>query len=228
MWLLRCAGWWILDYAYAGWWQLRSLLSRAKAADYRSGDRRAILVLPGVYEHWRFMRPLIGILHRRGHPVHVIDALGINLLPVERAAEVVRDYLDDSGLEGVVILAHSKGGLIGKTLMREEAEQPRVERMIAICTPFSGSRYARSSRIPALRAFSADDPVLRALIADASAHARITSISGVFDPHIPEGSELVGARNVRIGTGGHFRILGRCETAAAVLEELEALGALGD
>jgi hypothetical protein len=28
-----------------------------------------------------------------------------------------------------------------------------------------------------------------------------------FDPHIPEGSELPGAKNVRLETGGHFRVL---------------------
>jgi pimeloyl-ACP methyl ester carboxylesterase len=217
VWLLRCAGWWILDYAYAGWWQLRSLFSRAKASDYGSGHRCAVVVLPGVYEHWRFMLPLIRAVHGAGHPVHVIDALRLNLMPVQQAADVVRDYLDDHGLEHAVILAHSKGGLIGKTLMSGEREPQAIEWMITICTPFSGSRYARTS---ALRAFSADDPALGALIADASAHARITSIFGVFDPHIPEGSRLAGARNVRLETGGHFRILGRRETVAIVLGEL--------
>lgn len=222
VWLLRCAGWWVLDYAYAGWWQLRSLFSRARAPGYRSGSLRPVVVLPGVYEHWRFMRPLIDAVHDRGHPVHVIDALGLNLLPVAAAADTVRDYLEDQGLERVTVLAHSKGGLIGKALMSGEAGQGRVERMIAICAPFSGSRYARRTRVPSLRAFSADDPELRTLIADISAHARITSIAGVFDPHIPEGSELPGARNIRLRTGGHFRILGQRATVAAVLEELGA------
>lgn len=226
VWLLRCAGWWALDYAYAGWWQLRSLISTARSSDFRSGRLRPVVVLPGVYEHWRFMRPLIEAVHRRGHPVHVIDALGMNLLPVEQAAAIVRDHLDANGLDRAVILAHSKGGLIGKALMSREArERPagegaRIGRMIAICTPFSGSRYARLTRAPSLRIFSADDPALRALIVDTSVHARITSISSRFDPHIPEGSELPGARNVRLDTGGHFRILGRRQTIETVLEEL--------
>lgn len=220
--LLLRARWWILDYAYAGWWQLRSLISRSRAADYRSGDRIPVLVLPGVYEHWRFMRPLIELVHRRGHPVHLLDALGLNLLPVDETARVVKDYIDDAGLERMVLLAHSKGGLIGKSLM-SRPEERRIERMVAICAPFSGSRYANRVRMRSLRIFSASDPMLSALMADASAHARITSIAGIFDPHIPEGSELVGARNVRIGTGGHFRILGRPETAAALLEELDEL-----
>ena len=223
MWLLRCTGWWILDYAYAGWRQLRSLVSRSRAADFRAGDRLPVLVLPGVYEHWRFMRRLVEAIHRRGHPVHAIDALGLNLLPIDEAADAVVDYLDENGLERVVVLAHSKGGLIGKALMSRASDGARIVRMIAICTPFSGSRYASRTRVRSLRIFSANDPVLRALMENASAHARITSIAGVFDPHIPEGSELVGARNVRLNTGGHFRIHGLPETVAAVLGELEEL-----
>jgi hypothetical protein len=39
---------------------------------------------------------------------------------------------------------------------------------------------------------------------------------GRFDPHIPEGSELPGATNIVLGTGGHFRVLAQ----PRVLEEL--------
>jgi hypothetical protein len=44
-------------------------------------------------------------------------------------------------------------------------------------------------------------------------------VYGRFDPHIPEGSELVGAKNVRLETGGHFRILAH----PRVLAELAVL-----
>ena len=93
----------------------------------------------------------------------------------------------------------------------------RVCAMVAISTPFGGSRYARYLLIPTLRAFSSADPALMALGADIRANSRIVSIFGQFDPHIPEGSELVGARNVRIDTGGHFRILGEPATIKTVL-----------
>ncbi len=48
---------------------------------------------------------------------------------------------------------------------------------------------------------------------------RIVSVFGEFDPHIPEGSELPGAKNVRLDTGGHFRILAH----PRVLAELAVL-----
>ena len=50
-------------------------------------------------------------------------------------------------------------------------------------------------------------------------NARIVSAYGSFDPHIPGGSALPGARNVILETMGHFRVLGD----ARVLDEVERL-----
>ncbi len=41
-----------------------------------------------------------------------------------------------------------------------------------------------------------------------------------FDPHIPDGSDLPGARNVRLATPGHFRALRDPELLPLVLAEL--------
>lgn len=57
------------------------------------------------------------------------------------------------------------------------------------------------------------------LAGQSGVNARIVSVFGEFDPHIPEGSELPGARNVRLDTGGHFRIL----ADSRILDEIEAL-----
>jgi hypothetical protein len=54
------------------------------------------------------------------------------------------------------------------------------------------------------------------LASDLTANARIVSIFGLFDPHVPEGSELPGAKNVRLETGGHFRILAHPRVLAEV------------
>jgi hypothetical protein len=216
-----------MDYAYAAIWQVRGVLSRARPSDYLSGDRAPVIVLPGIYESWRFMLPLVGSLHKAGHPVHVITALHTNRRPVAFAAASVVDYIHRHHLSGVVLVAHSKGGLIGKQVMMlleadavahtRQSDDRVVDSMVAICTPFSGSRYANYMLLPSLRAFRASDAGLVALRANEESNARITSVYGRFDPHIPEGSELPGAHNIRIETGGHFRIMAHPDTVAEVL-----------
>lgn len=205
----RKAAWWIADYAYAARRQVDAHLSRAAARDFRGGDPAAapVLVVPGVYEPWRFMLPVIRDLHERGHPVHIVDPLRNNRVPVTEGARLVDAALAEHDLADAVIVAHSKGGLIGKHVMAFGAEARRVRAMVAVASPFGGSSYARYLIGPTLRAFSPTDATVMRLASSLEANARITSVFARFDPHIPEGSELEGATNVRVETGGHFRIL---------------------
>nr|WP_231884254.1 alpha/beta hydrolase [Plantibacter sp. H53] len=204
---LRTLGWWARDYAYALVWQARAFVSRTDPHDFLSGDRSPIVVLPGVYETWRFLEPLIRRLHDDGHPVHVIDPLGRNDRSVPVAARLVADYLEANGLGDVVLLAHSKGGLVGKYVMSLGGGGARISGMLAVAAPFAGSRYARLMLLPSLRIFTPDDPTILALSREATVNPRIVSVYGRFDPHIPGGSRLEGAKNVELDTGGHFRIL---------------------
>ena len=213
--LVRRAWWAVLDWWYAARWQLRSI-GPTTADDYRSGDGQPVVVVPGVYETWHFMRPLMDALHDAGHPVHVLPVLRHNLRPVPESAREVLAYLDEHDLRDVLVVAHSKGGLIGKYAMTLP-EGERIDRMVAVSTPFGGSVYARLAPVPHLRAFRAADPVIAALGRDLALNARITSVYGVFDTLIPGGSELAGAANVRVPVGGHFRILGAQQTRDAVL-----------
>ncbi|MGZ0067776.1 esterase/lipase family protein [Microbacterium arborescens] len=218
---MRNAAWWIADYAYAVVWQVRAFFSRTDPGDFGSGEGRPIVVLPGVYETWRFLQPLITELHDRGHPVHVITALGRNRWPVPRAAGHVAEYLRQHDLDDVVIVAHSKGGLVGKQVMADAAVGSRVRGMVAVASPFAGSVYGRLMLVPTLRAFSPSAPGILALAREAAPNAHIVSVYGEFDPHIPGGSELEGARNVRLDTGGHFRILAHPRVIAEVVRLAE-------
>jgi pimeloyl-ACP methyl ester carboxylesterase len=215
---VRQAWWWLLDYVYVVTWQVRGSLSRAQPGDYTDGTLAPVLILPGIYETWQFMRPLIDELHDRGHPVHVVSALRRNSRPVASSAQLVAAYLDSQHLDVVTIVAHSKGGLIGKYLMTLPGMERRITGMVAVSTPFSGSRYARFLVIPSLRAFARNDPGLLALAKEQRVNSRILSVFGKFDPHIPEGSVLPGARNLQVDVGGHFRVLGFAPTTEAVVD----------
>lgn len=213
---IRRLGWWIGDYAYAVTWQVRAFVDHTDPARYRSGSLAPVVMIPGVYESWRFLQPLAAALHDRGHPVHVIDPLRDNRLPVTAGAKLVSDYLTAQDLHGVVIVAHSKGGLIGKHAMAIGQAADRIRGMVAVATPFTGSMYARLMLTPTLRSFSPSDATILALARETAVNARIVSVYGRFDPHIPGGSELSGAENVLLETGGHFRILAHPRVIAEV------------
>ncbi|MGO4691736.1 esterase/lipase family protein [Glaciibacter sp. 2TAF33] len=230
--VLGKAWFWAIDYIYVGYWQVRGSLrgllrgprgggpGGGEAADWSLGGRQPVVLLPGIYETWQFMRPIADALHANGHPLHVVTDLGRNRATVVAAADVVARLLAERDLHDVIIVAHSKGGLIGKYLMAEEATSPgtaRIDRMIAVATPFSGSSLARYTVLPSLRAFAPTDATIRQLMNELTVNVRITSIFGSFDPHIPGGSELAGAVNIELPVAGHFRIVGDPQLLRAVV-----------
>ena len=86
---LRKAMWWLQDYLYAAGWQVRGVLSRVQPGSFHQGHRRPVVIIPGVYENWQFMMPLIQCIHDAGHPVHVVTVLQRNKLEVPVAARMV-------------------------------------------------------------------------------------------------------------------------------------------
>lgn len=199
---------WLLDYLYVAIWQAHALLRPGTPDRYRGGTKMPVLLLPGIFETWQFMRPVADELHALGHPVHVVTDLGRNRATIPAAARTVTAVLEARNLDDVIIVAHSKGGLVGKYIMLSADAGGRIDRMVAIVTPFSGSSLARYTVLPSLRAFAPTDAMIRLLATEQTVNARITSVYGVFDPHIPGGSLLPGATNVQLDVAGHFRIMG--------------------
>jgi len=211
---------WGIDNLLAGWWLVRYTVHPGSAA-MLDGDRAPVLLLPGVYETWHFLMPAARRLHDAGHPVHVLPELGHNVTKIPDAAAVAQRYLDAHDLRAVVILAHSKGGLIGKHMMAVDDVHGRIARMVAVATPFSGSRLARYAPIRTLRVFRPEGRTLSTLSANIQLNSRITSIYGEFDPVIPGGSRLDGATNVQLPVSGHFRVLSHTTVLDAIVAGVE-------
>jgi triacylglycerol lipase len=208
----------VLDYGWAYRLRLSRLRGSHDPADYRSGTLRPVLLLPGVYETWHFLEAVGAHLNALGHPVHVVPTFGYNIRPIGEMAELASDYLVAEDLRDVVIVAHSKGGLIGKTLMLAPEGVARVRSMVAINSPFAGSDYAHLLPLRTLREFVPTHATIRALAENAEVNSRITSVFAEWDPIIPNGSTLAGATNVELPSRGHFRLLDRPDLLRLVAE----------
>jgi hypothetical protein len=171
-------------------------------------DGPPVLLLPGVHESPRFLDPFAALTVACGRPPHAITALGRNVGRVMDTAELAASSLERHDLTEVLVVAHSKGGLVGKQLMVWERTRWRIAGMIAVATPFSGSAFATRAPTRALRDFSPADTTLLDLAGNRSANRDIVSVFPQFDPQIPGGSELEDAgANVRLPVAGHFRVL---------------------
>ncbi|QNO36685.1 hypothetical protein H4J02_09275 [Protaetiibacter sp. SSC-01] len=188
---------------------------------YAEGDKRPVVVAPGVYETWHYLRLVADALNAAGHPVFTVPGLGFNHRPIPESADIVWRRIRELDLHDVAIVAHSKGGLIGKHVLAQDDVEGRVDRVVAIATPFSGSRMAYYVVAKAVREFRPDNPVISRLLTVEDVNSRIISIAPRWDPHIPDGSTVVGGRNVTLPVVGHFRILLDPRLPQVVVEEVE-------
>lgn len=222
---------WARDYAYAVRWQAAGLLGRWDPAHYRlteeppeGGPRKPPVVLvPGVYESWTFLLPVAGLLRDHGHDVHVVEDLRFNTGTIEEMAALVDEHIRREEIERCVLVAHSKGGLIGKHLLAHHNDRTVIHGLVAVNTPFSGSELARLLPLPTIRVFLPHSPELTALSTRHEVNRDIVSIYGRFDPHIPGGSRLDGARNVQLDVRGHFLPLSDARVHRAIVAGIGSL-----
>jgi triacylglycerol lipase len=218
---------WVLDYLYIAFWQVLGLFRRTDIRSYLQPSwqpsKRQIILIPGIYERWEFMKPIADALLAAGYSVHVIEGLGYNTDTVEQAAKIVERHILEKDLRQCVIVAHSKGGLIGKYLLGYSRERQRLVGMVALNTPFEGSWYAYLLPFASLRVFAPTSPLLALLKKAEQVNERIYSIYGTFDPHIPKGSHLNGAHNIQLPTYGHFRIINDPKVHAHLLKAVNQL-----
>lgn len=218
------------------WWcatrlMLRAVADRTPPEALATGELTPIILLPGIWEPWRFLLPLARRLNQLGHPVHPLPALGWNGRSLEDSVGLVRCQLAAATGEGAVLVAHSKGGLIGKTLLAQavvgagESESGAgLLGMVALCSPFGGSSlsWRAFARTP-LGMFAPAGPVILALAAQQAANERIVSIGAAWDEMIPEGTHLEGAHNITLRHSGHFLAVDRADVAELVHAEVQRI-----
>ncbi len=219
---------WIADYTYVVYWQIHDFIFKNDPLFYStdkdsSFTKTPILLIPGVYENWQFMKPVADLLHKNDHPIYIADGIGYNTGDVEKMAELVNDFIEASTIESCIIVAHSKGGLIGKLLLSDFNGHKKIKGMIALNTPFSGSLYAYALPFKSIQVFKPNSPILSRLNKNTIVNKNIISIYGQFDPHIPKGSYLEGAQNIQLNTRGHFRIMNDADVHVAILDGIDTL-----
>lgn len=197
---------------------LRAVTQQVRAAlpsqtplsdDDASAASPTVVLLPGVLEPAGFLRPLGGWLTRHGYRVHYLPELGWNLRSVKDSAALVTRRINRLKATKVLVVAHSKGGLIGKAAMLR-TDGRKIVGMVALCTPFSGSDFLQPLHkllplTPGLAELTSGHPTLSELNSQSEVNSRIVSLIPAWDQVVQEHSMfLPGALTERLSAGGHF------------------------
>lgn len=213
-----------LDVAYAFWLQLRTrLLAEPPDEAFLPGrpGLPAIVPVPGIYERWDCLLPLLRRLNREGFPVRPVRSLGRMREPVGVLAARLAREVERLPEEEAVLLCHSKGGLVGRAAMLAAREPERIRRVIALATPFRGSTAALLVRhAPELRALWPASRQTVRLAAPTPFDDRMLSIVPRVDQAIARRNDLPGIREIRLPLIGHHLVMRDPRVLLCIVAEL--------
>ncbi len=154
---------WVKDYLYAIHKQSLAFLFLKPPVHYLGYVKEGkvpVILIPGVFEKWHFFKAIVDPISRTGHPIYVLEHLGYNRKEIPHAAQLVRELIEEKKLKGVVIIAHSKGGLIGKYLLSFYNNAGAVKKLITIATPFKGSYAAKYLPLKSVKEFLPESKII--------------------------------------------------------------------
>lgn len=183
---------------------------------YHSPGLPVAILLPGVWERWEVLKTWAKALAEAGFDVHLLPEFDMQIGTLSDLGTRLANYLETNALEDVLIVAHSKGGLVAKSAM-VGVQGWRIRRLISCGTPYAGAPIAQLSP-PSMnmRSLVPWNGEIEGLAKKTDTNPKIVAIRAAWDQNVPPSNDLTGARNVTVPVTGHNRLLDAPETAAAI------------
>lgn len=218
----------LVDQYYTLKTLLHSLYNRSPNESWLAANlqKDPIVLIPGLMQKWNIFRDIATLLVKDGHPVFIVKNINRNLIPIKYAAEQVKKVIDGNTLKNVIIIGHSKGGLIGKYLLCYLNTDNKVKKLITIATPFKGSLHAKNFSLAIYDELIPGAKILTELGAHSEINNSITNIYSKLDGLIipSESCVLEHAKNIQLRCAGHHRLMFQQETCQLIRNEVQQLG----
>lgn len=167
---------------------------------------RVAIFLIGFNENNKFLEKLEELFRINNYIVHYpkYDTHS----KVEICFESVRNFIIENDCKDVIILGHSKGGLIARYCLLDDHTKDHVSKVITIATPHKGTIFGKL-RLFSLSEVSSKSKLLEFLDNDSNLRSKLFNFYPRVDNHvIPNRNlSLENATNNEINIVGHTRIL---------------------
>lgn len=196
----------------------RCLLTPSQNPDvFRRDNARSVVLLPGVWERWQATWAWGESLHDAGFDVRFVPDIDLELGDVDELAETLLNYFDQAAISDPIVVAHSKGGLVGKQAM---VKQPnRIAGLVACGTPFEGAPLARLlPRALKMSDLTPEAEKIRRLAENTDVNSRIVSIEAKWDQDVPPVGGLPGGFYCQVPVIGHHQLLGDPITSKRIVQ----------
>lgn len=253
----KLIGKWVVDYYYLSRATMTGALHKDPPEHflgYVLPGKPPIIIIPGILQRWGTMSELANFLSKQGYPIYIVPKLRYNLYSIPMSslkvraiiahvvpkighllprfhisAKLVRELIREYKIHDAIILAHSKGGLIGKYLLAYRNKDKRVKGMVSIATPYSGSALAKLIPHKSFKELLEDSKIVEKLESHTAVNKKIISIYPEFDNHVwaKNGSYLDGALdNICVPVSGHHYVLYSKKVKDVVKKSLERISKL--
>lgn len=186
----------------------------------------SIIILQGVFNRWGFMKKMADDISSLGYSVHVLPQLGNNTKKISDTAKIVNEFIHEKDLKNIIIVGHSKGGLVGKYLLANLDEGKRVKGLVSIATPFHGTYEADRFKLLKVNEFDPKHETIKKLNDQREVNNKIITISPSFDNvvvHEKSGTLNGAFDNLYVKVAGHHKIVFDKETKEKIIESIEKL-----
>lgn len=246
---------WIVDYGYLLRGTASMIIHKNPPKHYLGyivSEKVPVILIPGILGKWSFLKHLGDRISLIGHPVYIFPELGYNLYDIpssanklkallasiipglehpmpdiHRGAERLKKLVERENIKGAILVAHSKGGLIGKYFLIHHNFDNRVLGLIAIAAPFAGSAMVKLLPIKpkSFKELDVDSQIIKDIEDHKDINKKIVSIIPEYDNHVwaEKRSFLDGATNIEVPVHGHHKVIFSKEVEKAVIESIEKI-----
>lgn len=111
-------------------------------AEWKNGNTGDILLVPGFDETWVFLETIGNYFNNKGYKIHTVSTIEPNVKPIKYCVGEVMKYIVKNNLTNVIIMSHSKGGIVTKRLLQNTSIEERVKIAFSLATPYGGVHWA--------------------------------------------------------------------------------------
>ena len=169
---------------------------------YKNGSKGDVLMIVGLNENWNFLKTVSDHINAKGYRVHFPKFETRS--PLRICTLDILKYIDDNNLKNIIIITHSKGGLIARSILKDHDDN--IQSIIEISSPNQGTIFGYLGFIN-LKELKPNCKTLKEL--ENINTQKIINIFPQFDNHVIPNTSLYleGAKNVKLDIVGHTRIL---------------------
>lgn len=191
--------------------------------NWTQGHKGDVILIQGFAESWYFLQHLGNYLNQKGYRIHTIPELNYNTQSTHQSVQIIEKYLDQRNLSQIILLSHSKGGVVAKSFLDTSDKSATVHRSFSIASPYQGTIWGY------FHLFSLHETIpgskhVRQILHNTDHLHKIINIYPKWDNHVipQQNTVLPGAVNIEINIHGHTRVIHTRQTIEIIDQYLQS------